>query len=71
MRKNITVSINDKIYHDVRVWCARRNTSVSAVVQRFLEDLPHIKECRQFRLPDAPLPKFIQRFENAPGPNQG
>jgi hypothetical protein len=54
--RNITVAINDQVYHDVRVWCARRDTSVSAVVQRFLEDLPRLKQARQFPLPDAPPP---------------
>jgi hypothetical protein len=37
--RNITLSINDKTYHAVRVWCAERDTSVSRVVQMFLEDL--------------------------------
>jgi hypothetical protein len=58
--RNITVAINDQVYRDVRVWCARRDTSVSAVVQRFLEDLPHLKECRRFPLPDAPPPRVLR-----------
>ncbi len=57
--RNITVAINDQVYHDVRVWCARRDTSVSAVVQRFLEDLPRLKQARQFPLPDAPPPSTL------------
>ena len=68
MRKNITVSINDQVYRDARVWCVRRNTSISAVVQRFLEDLPHIKACRQFPLPDAPHAPVFKNFINSPGP---
>lgn len=68
VRKNITVSINDRVYRDVRVWCARRNTSISAVVQRFLEDLPQIKACRQFPLPGAPLAPVFKSFINSPGP---
>jgi hypothetical protein len=57
--RNITVAINDKVYRDIRVWCARRDTSVSAVVQRFLEDLPRLKQARPFPLPDAPPPGFL------------
>lgn len=57
--RNITVAINDQVYHDVRVWCARRDTSVSAVVQRFLEDLPRLKHARHFPLPDAPPPRTL------------
>jgi hypothetical protein len=60
--RNTTVAINDQVYHDVRVWCARRDTSVSAVVQRFLEDLPRLKQARQFPLPDAPLPRTLARL---------
>src|SRR5258707_10542436 len=57
--RNITVSINDQVYHDVRVWCAKRDTSVSAVVQRFLEDLPRLKQARHFPLPEAPPPRSL------------
>jgi hypothetical protein len=57
--RNITVAINDQVYRDVRVWCARRDTSVSAVVQRFREDLPRLKDARHFPLPDAPPPKIL------------
>jgi hypothetical protein len=72
MRKNITVSINGKVYQEVHVWCARRDTgsprprpwgggtSVSAVVQRFLEDLPRLRESRRFPLPDARYPKSFR-----------
>jgi hypothetical protein len=68
VRKNITVSINDSVYRDARVWCARRNTSISAVVQRFLEDLPHIKTSRQFPLSDAAPAPILKSFINSPGP---
>ena len=63
---NIKVSINDRTYRDVRVWCNMRNTSVSAVVQRFLEDLPHLEPSR--RSP-APRPQdFIQPARDRPEP---
>jgi hypothetical protein len=38
--KNITVCISDNTYRQARVWAARRDTSVSAVVTTLLENLP-------------------------------
>ena len=70
--RNITVAISDQVYHDIRVWCAKRDTSVSAVVQRFLEDLPRLKQARHFPLPDAPPPRtlspLIQTLETVQPP---
>lgn len=37
--KNITVSVDDKIYHLARVRAAERRSSVSALVREFLEHL--------------------------------
>lgn len=37
--KNLTVSIHDEIYIEARIWALRRGTSVSALVERFLETL--------------------------------
>jgi hypothetical protein len=37
--KNITVSVDDDIYRQARVTAAQRDTSVSALVKRFLADL--------------------------------
>jgi hypothetical protein len=37
--KNITVSVDDEVYHQARVEAARRRTSVSAVVRRVLVEL--------------------------------
>jgi hypothetical protein len=39
--KNITVSVDDEAYHAARVEAARRRTSVSALVRRFLSELPN------------------------------
>jgi plasmid stability protein len=36
--KNITVSLDDELYRRARVRAAELDTSVSAVVRRFLED---------------------------------
>ena len=38
--KNISASVSDKAYKDVRVWAAANSTSVSAAVQAFIENLP-------------------------------
>ena len=50
--KNITVSVDDDIYHSARVRAAERKTSVSALVKKFLrevvlEDSPFDKLARQ------------------------
>jgi len=37
--KNITVTIDDEIYRRARIKAAERDTSVSALVRRFLTDL--------------------------------
>jgi hypothetical protein len=58
--RNITVSISDQTYREIRVWCAKRDVSVSRVVQTFLEDLPRLKHARRFPLPDAPPPATLR-----------
>jgi hypothetical protein len=40
--RNITVTIPDDSYRRARVWAARRDTSVSAIVKYLLETLPGI-----------------------------
>ena len=37
--KNITVSVDDEIYRKARIKAAERDTSVSALVKRFLTEL--------------------------------
>jgi len=37
--KNITVSVQDEVYHRARVRAAERKTSVSAIVRNILVDL--------------------------------
>jgi len=70
--RNITVTISDQAYRDARVWCAKRDTSVSRVVQTFLEDLPRLKHARRFPLPDAPPPRSVRSLLEhlAQGPAQ-
>ena len=38
--KNITVSVDDATYRRARIAAAERDTSVSALVRRFLSELP-------------------------------
>ena len=38
--RNITVNISDETYREARAWAARRDTSVSAVMQYLLQTLP-------------------------------
>lgn len=41
--KNITVSVEDEVYHRARVAAAERRTSVSALVKKSLEELAGIE----------------------------
>lgn len=41
--KNITVSVDDRIYHRARVRAAEQKTSVSAIVRSFLEEVSQEK----------------------------
>jgi hypothetical protein len=45
--KNITVCVSDQTYRSARVWAAKRDTSVSAVVRYLLETLPGIQRVAQ------------------------
>jgi hypothetical protein len=38
--KNITVAVSDDAYRQARIWAAKNDTSVSAVVQDLLQNLP-------------------------------
>jgi len=57
--RNITVTVNEQTYREIRAWCAQRDTCVSHVVQAFLNDLPRLEEVRGFPLPDAPDPRSL------------
>lgn len=50
MKRNIIVAVSDRTYHDVRVWAARRDTSLSKSVQDFLATLPTLNTARSFPL---------------------
>ena len=41
--KNITVSVDNEVYRQARIWAAQNGTSVSKIVARFLKTLPHRK----------------------------
>lgn len=47
--RNITVSVEDNIYHRARVRAAEQRTSVSAIVRRILSDVAS-EETREERL---------------------
>ena len=38
--RNITVTVSDQAYRQARVWAAKRDTSVSAVVEYLISHLP-------------------------------
>jgi Family of unknown function (DUF6364) len=41
--KNLTLSLDDEVYHAARVEAAKRRTSVSAVVRSYLQSFAHGK----------------------------
>ncbi len=66
--KNITVSIPDHIYRNARIKAARRNTSVSALVRKFLDslsDLPY--PILDSASPNADRNRSVQSVMNVPG----
>jgi len=52
--KNITVAVTPMTYTRARVWAAERNVSLSAVVGKFLDDLPQLRSARNFSKADLP-----------------
>jgi hypothetical protein len=52
--KNITVTVHDETYREARVWAAKENTTVSALVRRFLESMGD-HSCPDFDFPDGAL----------------
>ena len=55
--RNITVTVSDKSYHEARVFAARKDTSVSAIVQYLITHLPGMAVTKE-RYPDAkPAPE--------------
>jgi hypothetical protein len=61
--KNITVCVSDRVHHEIRVWAARRDTSLSKIVQDFLEDLPNLDTARDF--PISPFEEKDRRNTRA------
>jgi hypothetical protein len=57
--RNITVTVSQETYREIRTWCAQRDTCVSHVVQAFLKDLPRLVDVRRFPLPEAPDPLSV------------
>lgn len=56
--KNITVKVTDVAYLRARVWAAEHETSVSAAVTWFLEDLPrHKGAARRFSRENSAQPE--------------
>lgn len=43
--KNITVSVDEEVYHRARVRAAEQKTSVSAIVRKLLEEAARASQC--------------------------
>jgi hypothetical protein len=60
--RNITVTVSDKTYHEARVWAAKRDTSVSAVVQYLLTHLPGLPVANR----GFPAPQTVSKAPETP-----
>jgi len=61
--KNITVSVDDDTYRRARVKAAERDTSVSALVKRFLADLAETEtEAERLKRRERELRASIRSF---------
>ncbi len=64
--KNITVSLDDDTYRRARMVAAQRDTSVSALVRRFLTDLAsNESEVERLKREERALRERITRFRGA------
>ncbi len=66
--KNITVSIDDEIYRRARVRAAERDTSVSALVRRYLIEIASAEtEAEALKREEARLRESISDFRAGGG----
>ena len=45
--KNITVKVSDDAYHEARVWAVAHRTSISAIVQHCIQNLPKLRSTNE------------------------
>lgn len=45
--KNIAVKVTDDAYHEARVWAAAHATSISAIVQHCIQNLPKLRSTNE------------------------
>jgi hypothetical protein len=65
---NITVCVSENTYHQERVWAARHRTSISAVVQFLLENLPAVSRAVHSLREEDPDFGTYTRARQAPAP---
>jgi hypothetical protein len=63
--RNITITVQNETYRQIRIWCAQHNTCISHVVQALLNDLPNRKDLQSVAVSATPgaLPGHPSRFE--------
>ena len=66
--RNITVSVSESTYHQARVWAARHCTSISAVAQFLLENLPVVSRAVHTLREEDPNFGTHTRARQAPAP---
>jgi post-segregation antitoxin (ccd killing protein) len=60
--KNITVSVDDTTYRRARMKAAERDTSISALVKQFLNELAQESETERLKREEAELRASIRSF---------
>jgi len=64
--RNVTISVRWETYYYAREWAAQHDLSISAVVARFLENLPYRRDYqppRSRKRSDPDPLTFAERFE--------
>ncbi len=58
--RNITVAVSDDSYRQARIWAAKNDTSVSAVVQDLLLNLPGLARVARSFTAGMPTPPPVK-----------
>jgi hypothetical protein len=62
MKRNVTISLPEDTYRRARVWAAKRDTTVTAVVCYLVENLPGLPIARE----GIPIPAKLARSTSVP-----
>ena len=63
--RNVTITVDDETYRLARIWATERNTTLSAVVRKMVQDLPRMRTSRSFPLPEGAVSVFTPYYQAA------